>query len=121
MDNSGWSEYSLRVAGLCFRDRVWSLDLWRELEVEQLLHVGSSQQSLFRHLIRMPPGSFSVEVSGQDQLGRDPEANLELTASFAYLIWLVNALRTPREELGSIAGERMPGIHCLACCHHDPG
>ena len=52
-----------RVARLTLTDRIRSLDNQRDLRVEPLLlQVKRRQLRLFGHLIRMAPGSLSLEV-----------------------------------------------------------
>ncbi|TWW53113.1 R2 Retrovirus-related Pol polyprotein from type I retrotransposable element [Takifugu flavidus] len=53
-----------RVAGLSLRDRVRSSAIREELRVEPLLlHVERSQMRWLGHLVKMPPGRLTVDLS----------------------------------------------------------
>lgn len=79
-----------RVAGLSFKDRVRSSDIWRELGVVPLL-LERRQLRWFVHLIRMPPEHLPLEVF----CALRPISHLAC-----------ERLRIPQEELETVAGEK---------------
>ncbi|KAL3048456.1 hypothetical protein OYC64_007094 [Pagothenia borchgrevinki] len=87
-----------RVAGVSLRDKVRSSVIREGLGVEPLLlRIERSQLTLFRHLVRMPPGRLPREVF---QLGRDQGWRDDISS----LAW--ERLGIPQSELVDVARER---------------
>ncbi len=94
-----------RVAGLSLRDRVKSLDMWRELMIEPLLlHVERSQLRWFRHLNKMPPGCLPSEVFCACPTNRRPWGRPRTRFYILHLSW--ERLGISQEELENVAVEK---------------
>ena len=74
----------------------------------------------FGHPIRCLLGASFWRASWNDQLGRDPRAEPEVTGRITYVIWPGIALGSPRSSWKVLLGTGMSGLPYLACNHRNP-